>query len=507
MKISAKLIIYLSIGTIIVISPVLMIIYKNQQNILFEQARIQAQTLFDMIVITRQWIADNKHRIEPVPAVATKELSVYANKMGNFRFHITSDVLVNPENAPDEFEIKAIALFRQGELEFSEIEKDPKFGKVYRYMAPLFINESCLKCHQYQGYKVGDFRGGISVWIPLNEFEKSVRANNLIFHTSGFILFTLIVLMILIFLHKLILRYLKALSVAARNLRNSNTLKIPVFETGDEIEELSRAFHDMYEEIQESEEKLKKSLKEAVSEYVIAQEELLKKNNELTKSNNFKTDILDTLAHEIRTPLTKIISYTEILKNPATTDEVADIAKDIIHKNSNYLNKLFSQFLLLTKLEYSTFKYKKEKITFLPMLEDILGLYADEIEQKSLRINILTNEDLNLFVDEEMFYHALNNLISNAIKYNKENGSITIKAHHRDDRVVIAITDTGIGIKKDEIDDIFRRFYRSGGVKMKVSGTGLGLSIAYRIIKDHSGTLTADSVYGEKTTFTIEIPA
>lgn len=118
MKISVKLIIYLSIGTIIVISPVLMIIYKNQQNILFEQARIQAQTLFDMIVITRQWIADNNHRIEPVPAVATKELSVYANKMGNFRFHITSDVLVNPENAPDEFEKKQLLISEKGILSF-----------------------------------------------------------------------------------------------------------------------------------------------------------------------------------------------------------------------------------------------------------------------------------------------------------------------------------------------------------------------------------------------------
>lgn len=374
-------------------------------------------------------------------------------------------------------------------------------------MAPLYINESCLKCHQYQGYKIGDFRGGISIWIPLNEFEKSVRANNVIFHTSGVILFTLIVLMILVLLHKLILRYLKALSITARNLRSSNELQIPVFETGDEIEELSRAFHDMYEEIQQSEEKLKKSLKEAVSEYVIVQEQLLEKNDDLIKSNNFKTDILDTLAHEIRTPLTKIISYAEIMRNPETEKDVANIAREIIHKNSTYLNKLFSQFLLLTKLEYSTFKYKKEKLLLLPMVEEALQFHIDEIEQKSIEINIFIDEDLEVFVDEQMFYQALNNLISNAIKYNLEYGSIILKAFKKNDRIFISITDTGIGIRKEEMDSIFKRFYRSGSVKMRISGTGLGLSIAYRIVKDHGGTLTSDSVYGEKTTFTIEIPA
>lgn len=506
MKISVKLIIYLSIGTLIVISPVLMIIYKNQQNILFEQARIQAQTLFDMIVITRQWVADNNNRIEPVPAVATKELSVYANRMANFRFHITSDVLVNPANVPDEFEKRAIKYFRDGGGEFSEIEKYPETGKVYRYMAPLYINESCLKCHQYQGYKVGDFRGGISIWIPLKEFEKSVLANNVIFHVSGVILFTLTVLMVIVFLHRLVLRYLKALSISAKNLRTSNNLEIPVFYTGDEIEELSRAFHDMHVEIQQSEEKLKKSLKEAVSEYVVAQEQLIQKNNELIKSNNFKTDILDTLAHEIRTPLTKIISYTEILTSGNNPKDVEDIARETIHKNSNYLNKLFSQFLLLTKLEYSTFKYKKDKILLLPIVEEVIQFYLDDIEQKHIEVNILIDEHLEIFADEGMFQQVINNLVSNAIKYNVEYGSIEIKAFRHEGKIVFSISDTGIGIKQGEMDDIFKRFYRSGSVKKQISGTGLGLSIAYRIIKDHDGTLSVFSEYGKKTTFTAEIP-
>jgi len=104
MTLIKKFVIYLSVVTFLIILPLLLLLWHHQKQLLFNQAKIQAETLFKMIVITRQWVAENRGRIEPVPAVATKELSLYADKMANFRFRITSDILVNPDNAPDEFE-------------------------------------------------------------------------------------------------------------------------------------------------------------------------------------------------------------------------------------------------------------------------------------------------------------------------------------------------------------------------------------------------------------------
>ncbi|MCA1980587.1 MAG: DUF3365 domain-containing protein, partial [Calditerrivibrio sp.] len=147
MTLIKKFIIYLSIATTLIILPLLMIIWHHQKQLLFSQAKIQAETLFKMIVITRQWVAENRNRIEPVPAVATKELSQYADKMANFRFRITSDILVNKDNAPDPFEKIALEEFKKGVKEYSEIINVPKIGSVFRYMAPLHINESCMNCH------------------------------------------------------------------------------------------------------------------------------------------------------------------------------------------------------------------------------------------------------------------------------------------------------------------------------------------------------------------------
>jgi len=181
MTLIKKFVIYLSVVTFLIILPLLLLLWHHQKQLLFNQAKIQAETLFKMIVITRQWVAENRGRIEPVPAVATKELSLYADKMANFRFRITSDILVNPDNAPDEFEKIALQQFKNGAKEYSDIIEIPKIGTAFRYMAPLYINSSCMQCHYYQGYKIGDIRGGISVFIPLKDVKDAIIANNKLF--------------------------------------------------------------------------------------------------------------------------------------------------------------------------------------------------------------------------------------------------------------------------------------------------------------------------------------
>ena len=506
MKLSIKLVLYLSIVTLFVMTPILFIIWNHQRNILFEQAKIQAKTLFEMIVITRQWVAENRGRIEPVPAVATKELSIYAGKLSNFKFHITSDILVNPANAPDEFENKAIKLFELGEKEVEEITYDKKLGKVYRYMAPLYINESCLECHEYQGYNIGALRGGISVYIPLKELEKSIFDNNILFYGMSFILYTTLILSIVVLMHQLILKYIKRLSISAKAIHNEGKVTIPIFKTNDEIQELSEAFSQMYNKIIKNEENLKVKLKESISEYIKTHEELLEKNEELKKINKFKTDIIDSLAHEIRTPMTKIISYSDLLIHN-NDPETEAIAKDVILKNTHYLNKLFNQFLLLTKLEYSAFRFNIEELNLKESLDKWIEHFKDEIAAKKLSVYNNVSEDITIYSDEILLDHIISNLLSNAIKYNTEYGEVEINAQVKGgDFVEVTFEDTGFGIKEDERGKIFERFYRSDSVKKYFSGTGLGLSIVYRILKEMKGAIKVDSVYGKYTKFTVTIP-
>ncbi len=509
MKLTTKIITFLSIITLIILIPASLLIWNHQRNTLLEQAEIQAKTLFKMIVITRQWVAENDERIDPVPAVATKELSQYANRMADFRFHITSDNLVNPENAPDQFEKKAMEAFKKGlAKEYATIIKNDKGEKIYRYMAPLYINESCLQCHHYQGYEVGEFRGGISVYVPLKNIEAAMQSTNFLFYISGFIIYTGIIFAVIVLLNNLILKHLKKLNVAAHSVFNKNYNIKTDIKTNDEIQELSDAFELMCKRVAKSEENLKSRLKDAVSGYVKLNEELRKKNQELRRTTKFKTDVLDSVAHEVRTPMTKILSYTEILLDPnmKNDEEVLEKAVKVIKRNSKTLNMLFNQVITITKLEHFGYDYQNEKICFYDFVKEKMEFFEEEINFKNLDVKINIPENFHFYADPQALSYVANNLISNSIKYNKENGLIEISADKNNEEIILSVYDTGIGIPPGEIQKITERFYRVENIKKKYAGSGLGLSIVKRIIDDLNGNLEIKSREGSYTLVTISLP-
>ncbi|MCX8084677.1 MAG: DUF3365 domain-containing protein [Calditerrivibrio sp.] len=509
MTLIKKFVIYLSLVTILIISPLIMIVWHHQKELLFNQAKIQAETLFKMIVITRQWVAENRGRIEPVPAVATKELSEYANRMASFKFHITSDVLVNPENAPDEFEKKAIKYFKKGEKEFSEIIEDPKIGAVFRYMAPLHINESCLQCHYYQGYKVGDLRGGISVFIPLNSVREAILLNNKMFYLFGFITFSSIIFTVTILVNNLVIKHIKVLADASNQVMNNNYNIQTNLKTHDEIEHLSQAFDNMVLKIAKNEEELKNKLKEAVSNYVQLYEELKLKNERLLTLNKMKTDVIDTMAHDFRTPMTKILSYSEMLREKKISEDpqLLEKAITVIYNNINVMKRSLDQFLLLSRLEHTDYILEISEVKVKETILGIIELFEKEIVDKRLSVSVHIDDDLIINTDEEVFFHIFKNIISNSIKYNKESGKIIVSSKQdKDGRITIEVYDTGLGIRKEEVDKIFNRFYRGSNVKHTLPGTGLGMSIVYQSTLKLGWSIDVESEEGEYTRVIITIP-
>jgi signal transduction histidine kinase len=507
MKLIKKFVFYLSLVTVLIISPLILIIWHYQKELLFNQAKIQAETLFKMIVITRQWIAENRGRIEPVPAVATKELSVYADKMANFRFHITSDVLVNPANAPDTFEKKALENFKKGAKEFSEIIEYPKVGKVFRYMAPLHINESCMGCHYYQGYKIGDVRGGISVFIPLKSVEEAIILNNKMFYLFGFITFTSIILTVTILVNNLVLKHIKALADASNQIIGNNYNIQTNIRTGDEIEYLSIAFDKMVTTISKNEEILRTRLKEALDNYEKAYEELKEKNEKLLTVNKLKTDIIDTMAHDFRTPMTKILSYAEMLKDPKFkfNSEMIEKAIYVIYNNINIMKRSLDQILVLSKLEHAEQLQELYYYNLKHFVTNILLLFEKEIIDKHLKVYVNIDENIEIKADEDVLYHLFKNIISNAIKYNKDGGEISITATRNLDEIILEIYDSGIGIKDDEVEKIFNRFFRGSNAK-SLQGTGLGMSIVYQSILKLNWDIKVESKEGVYTKVLIFIP-
>ncbi len=508
MKLTVKVVSLLTLMIILIMIPAVIVIWQNQRSSIIEQARIRALTIYQMIVVTRQWVAENRDRIEPVPAQATKELSQYANYMADFKFHITSDILVNEENAPDAFEIRAIKALKIGENEYAEIYNLPGMGDVYRYAAPLMINESCMQCHAVQGYRVSDFRGLISVIIPLADLETSIKKGNSTLIFTVFVGLSGIIIIVCLLLYRLVLSPLGILTDAAGKIRRGNYDVKTEIKTDDEIQELSEAFDTMSAQIAENEDTLKAKLDEAVKKYIDLVGELKETNKQLGSLNQLKTDLLDSIAHEIRTPLTKIMSYTELLNDPRLANDSASRAKfgEALKRNVASMTNMFNDIITMSRLEHGQHPYHRIPVALKEMITMILENYEREIAEKYLTVNLELEENLIISVDGESFEHALTNIISNAVKYAKEHGKVIIKAGKKESNIVISCRDEGVGIPPEDLEHVLKRFHRGSNVKREYPGTGLGLAIVARVINAHEGKMEIFSEVGKYTEVRLILP-
>lgn len=507
MRLMIKIILIICIVVLLVSIPAVTLLWQNQQETVREQAHIRAQAIYQMIVVTRQWVADNRDAVDPVPAVVTKELAKYANHMATFKFHITSDKLVNPENAPNTFEKDALKKIENNNLlEYADVYIDKDKNKFYRYAAPLFINESCLACHDNQDYRIDDVRGLISIEFPLKEMEESISSSNKITSYAVIIGFIILTASLSFAVYMLVIRHLRTLQKAADAMRQGVREETNI-KTNDEIENLSLAFDQMSMQIVNNEEILRSNLQQAVSKYIDLVKELELKNEKLDSLNNLKSDLLDSVAHEIRTPLTKILSYSELLNDERVLEQfdMREKFTSALKHNVNVLKNMFNDIITLSRLEHDQHKYHPIPIQIDSLLQDLI--YTSEIDINNKNLNIKQNiEPCTIIVDGETFSIAVSNILSNAIKYSKENGIIEIEGRKENDKYILTIKDYGIGVTKEDISKLFERFHRGANAKKEYPGTGLGLSIVSRIIKAHKGSIDIQSELNQWTLVTITIP-
>lgn len=224
-------------------------------------------------------------------------------------------------------------------------------------------------------------------------------------------------------------------------------------------------------------------------------------NRKLTK---IKNDFISNASHELKTPLTTILGYQELIYSGVIKDE--DKIKEAIEITINQAKKIkdiITDMLTISKLE-NVDDNKIENVSILSTINDILKDEKLKIENKNIKVNI-NDEDFNILANKDDINKLFSNLIDNAIKYNKDNGNIDIIVI-KDDKEV-KIKDTGIGIKDEDKDRIFERFYRVDNSKLEnnVEGTGLGLSIVKHIVDKYSYKIDVDSEYLLGSTFILKL--
>jgi PAS domain S-box-containing protein len=204
------------------------------------------------------------------------------------------------------------------------------------------------------------------------------------------------------------------------------------------------------------------------------------------------------IAHEINTPLTGISSYVQLLINSSPNNADREIAE-----------KIEAQIERVAKLVRSLLSFsrgEKGQIKRFPLkncIGDILTLLDYRIKRQAINLDVKIPEGIELWGELDKLQQVFLNIISNAIDAMAEGGKLGIEAEKKEGNVIIRISDTGVGIKKEHLSRVFEPFFTTKGYGR---GTGLGLSISYQIVKEHNGDITVESEYGKGTTFTITLP-
>ena len=221
-----------------------------------------------------------------------------------------------------------------------------------------------------------------------------------------------------------------------------------------------------------------------------------------------KSEFITVAAHQLRTPLTAVHWTFETLEKSVTgpDKELIDNGLEVSVK----LLKIVSDLLDASKIESGKFGYEFKEIDTVAFIDDILRNANLLAKQFGVAVYFdRPSEPVKITADPNKLGLALSNIIDNGIKYNVKNGNVTVKIEKMADKpfVTLTIKDTGIGIPKNDLKKLFSKFYRGENVvKEQTDGTGLGLYIAKNIIVRHGGTITADSVIGRGSIFTVTLP-
>ena len=219
---------------------------------------------------------------------------------------------------------------------------------------------------------------------------------------------------------------------------------------------------------------------------------------------SFENEIQFTsdVSHELRTPITVILTQAEYGKDSISSVEDVQKSFGIIEKEGQKMSKLVSQLLTLARMERGRQKLNIENINLSELLEMIIETQTLSAKTKNIKFVTKIMPEIYASIDEMMIMRVFTNLISNAISYGKQNGTVTVELFLQENRIVSKISDDGIGISEDKLDKIWLRFYQVDPSK-NGDNSGLGLSMVKKIIELHRGEIFVESELGKGTTFTI----
>ena len=231
-----------------------------------------------------------------------------------------------------------------------------------------------------------------------------------------------------------------------------------------------------------------------------------KQNKEKEAVSNMRKEFSANVSHELKTPLTSISGYAEIMKNGMVRQEDIPLFSERIYKEARRLITLVEDIIKLSKLDEESVELEKQEVDLYELTREIVSRLAPQASQKNIRME-LSGEPVNYFGIRQILDEMIYNVCENAVKYNNEYGRVSVWVGNTLDGPKVTVSDTGIGIPKEHHERIFERFYRVDKSHSKErGGTGLGLSIVKHGALLHGAKVTVDSAPGKGTRIEMQFP-
>ena len=512
----------------------------QMENELREKGEVLAQQMDAMW----EFMASNQDRLEQISytedgiyqglhcAIVGRSIGLLFTSQSEYETRFVNFDPRNAADAPDEFEAAALNAFKEeGLAEYYEVT-EYEGEEVFRYLAPMTIEENCLDCHgepkgeidvtgfPKEGWSIGDNGGAISIIMPLDvyrENEQSAIVQDVIFF-GGMLAFCLVV--VYVALGYLVTRPLNKIQAGVEQIQTGNLdVELAYTESSREMNTLTADFNQMAEELSAIYGNLETQVEDRTAQLARANDVLERQraqledaNDRLRDENRYKSDFLAIMSHELRTPLTSIIAFAEMLNKESDpkNEKEAETRREI-EANSRALLFMINDILEMSRLDAGRIEMNVETVD----LGDIAGLVQSVVQplakQNGIEFTCEIDADVPLVeADFEKLRHVLENLAGNAVKFTPEGGSVrlAISYHPECGEVWLRVADTGIGIAKKDQRRVFERFVQAdSSASRKYSGTGLGLALAKEYTEMHNGSISVESVLGKGSVFTVRIPA
>ena len=290
-----------------------------------------------------------------------------------------------------------------------------------------------------------------------------------------------------VFLARSIGRPVRAVASGATRLAAGEwSLRLPLQGPG-EIGELTQAFNEMAERIEQN------------------HAELEAQNTELRESERMKTELVSIVSHELRTPLASVLGFTALLLKREFDPPIRRHYLGIVDAQARRLAALLEDFLDVQRIEHEGLELATERVDLAVLLDEQAELYAEQSPKHTVEV-ALEERPLPVRGDPDRLAQVVGNLLSNAIKYSPDGGTVQLAAERSGAGVRVIVRDEGLGIPEDQQERIFTKFFRGDAGATGITGTGLGLAVSREIVEAHGGSIGFDSDPSTGSTFWVELP-